>query len=476
MQKGIEEVCAQVLDKITPKEEERLRIEALARELEKKTSYAAREFSVEAAVRLEGSIAKDTWLSGEPDIDIFMRMPTIIPRKSLGAIALKIARKAVEGSRQVERFAEHPYLEAFVDNVRVNIVPCYDTKRGEWLSATDRTPYHTDYVKRRLSPKMRGEVRLLKKFMKGISVYGAEIKMGGFSGYLCELLIIHCGSFVNVLKAFAKYKKQMIMDIEGYFQGSEDELQLLFQEPLIIVDPVDKGRNVASAVQPQKLYTFVAASRIFLEKPNVKFFYPSETKALIPKELKESLATRGSAILLITFGKVDAVPDVLWGQLYKSQRALTKLLQLNDFKPLRCATWSNEENLNMFLFELENRLLSPIKKHLGPPMEKETDCRNFLTKHMRNQSVVSGPYIEDERWVVELQRKHVDAVALLKEKLMDGGRNVGVAKEISQVLSRGFRIYVDEEIADIYEENGDFATFLTAFLSGKPKWLENAHV
>ncbi|MGB9853938.1 MAG: CCA tRNA nucleotidyltransferase [Candidatus Bathyarchaeales archaeon] len=473
MQKEIEEICAQVLNKITPKKEERSKIEALARELEKKVLDAAKEFNVEATVRLEGSVAKDTWLSGEPDIDIFMRMPTTIPRKSLGEIALKIARKATEGSKQVERFAEHPYLEAFVDNVRVNIVPCYDTKHGEWLSATDRTPYHTDYVKKCLSPKMHGEVRLLKKFMKGIGVYGAEIKIGGFSGYLCELLIICYMSFVNVLKAFAKYKKQMIIDIEGYYRGSEDELQLLFQEPLIIVDPVDKGRNVASAVQPQKLYTFIAASRAFLEKPDVKFFYPPETKALKTKELKESLAKRGSAVLFIAFGKVDAVPDVLWGQLYKSQRSLTKLLQLNDFKPLRCAAWSNEENLNMFLFELESRFLPPIKKHLGPPMEKEGDCKNFLAKHMGNQSVVSGPYIEDGRWVVELQRKHVDAVALLNEKLMDGGRNAGVAKEVSQVLSQGFRIYVNEEIAEIYEENGDFAKFLTEFLSGKPKWLEN---
>ncbi len=474
MPKGIEEVCAQVLGKIMPKEEERSKIEALARTLERRVTSAAEEFKVAATVRLEGSVAKDTWLSGEPDIDIFMRMPKTIPRKSLGEIALKIARKATEGSKQVERFAEHPYLEAFVDNVRVNIVPCYETKRGEWLSATDRTPYHTDYVKKRLSPKMRGEVRLLKKFMKGIGVYGAEIKIGGFSGYLCELLVIHYMSFVNVLKASAKYKKPMIIDIEGYYKGSEDELRLLFQEPLIIVDPVDRGRNVASAVQPQKLYTFVAASRAFLEKPTVKFFYPQETKALTLKELRESLSKRGSAILFAAFGKVDAVPDVLWGQLYKSQRALTKLLQLNGFKPLRCATWSDEGNLNMFVFELENRFLPLIKKHLGPPLEKESDCRNFLAKYLGNQGVVSGPYLEDGRWVVELKRKHVDALVLLNEKLADGGRNTGLAKEISHVLNQGFKIYVNEEIAEIYEGNSDFAKFLTEFLSGKPKWLENS--
>jgi hypothetical protein len=40
------------------------------------------------------------------------------------------------------------------------------------------------------------------------------------------------------------------------------------------------------------------------------------------------------------------------------------------------------------------------------------------------------------------------------------------------VLQKGFKIFVNEEIAEIYEKDSDFAKFLTEFLSGKPKWLE----
>lgn len=469
----MEDVCKIVLEKVTPPEKERVKIEALAKDLERKVAQAAEEFGVKASVRLEGSVAKDTWLSGEPDIDIFMRLPITIPRKSLGEIALKIARKATEGAKHVERFAEHPYLEAFVNGVRVNIVPCYDAKPGEWLSATDRTPYHTDYVKKRLDPHMHGEVRLLKKFMKGIDVYGAEIKVGGFSGYLCELLIIHYGSFASALKAFAQFKQPIVLDIEGHYRGREDELQLLFREPLVMVDPVDRGRNVASAVQPQKLYTMVAAARAFMERPHLNFFYPPETKPLATRALKESLHKRGSTLIFVVFRYVDAVPDVLWGQLYRSQRSLTRLLQLNDFNPLRAVAWSDEKNLNMFVFELENRFLPLAKKHLGPPMDKEKDCKNFLAKHVSSQNTVAGPFVEGDRWVVIIRRKYVDAVALLKEKLMDGGRNAGIAKEISQTLAEGFKIYVNDEISEVYEKSGEFAKFLTDFLLGKPKWLEN---
>jgi len=475
MQERIEKVCTTVLERITPKKGERAKLEALAEKLEKKVVSASKEFGVEAEVRVEGSVAKDTWLSREPDIDVFMRVPTTIPRKSLGDICLKIARKATEGSKQIERFAEHPYLEAIVDNTRVNIVPCYKVKRGEWLSATDRTPFHTDYMKKRLEVQIRGEVRLLKKFMNGIGVYGAEIKVGGFSGYLCELLILHHKSFINTLKAFAQHKKRIVIDIEGYYEGREKELGLLFKEPLVIIDPVDKGRNVASAVQSQKLYTVIAAARAFLKNPNQKFFYPLQTVALPAKALKQKLQKRGPTIIFLNFGKVDAVPDILWGQLYKSQRSLHKLVQLSGFTVLRDLPWSDEKTVNMFMFELEERFISPVKKHLGPPLEKEHECEKFLQKHMSSPNAVSGPYIEDGRWVVELRRKYTDGVVLLNEKLKDGGRSAGVAEKISKVLRKGFRVFVNNEIIEVYKKNSGFARFLTEFLSGKPRWLEAAH-
>ncbi|MEM2093471.1 MAG: CCA tRNA nucleotidyltransferase, partial [Candidatus Bathyarchaeia archaeon] len=316
MQVEIAEICNQVLKRITPNEEDRGKIEALAERLKERVASVAKDFGVEALVRVEGSVAKDTWLREEPDIDIFMRLPTSIPRQSLGETALKIARKALEGYRQVERFAEHPYLEAFVDDVRVNVVPCYMTVPGEWLSATDRTPYHTDYVNNHLSWKMRNEVRLLKRFMKGIGVYGAEIKTGGFSGYLCELLILHYGSFINLLKAFAQYRKRLVIDVKKHYGDSLDELDLLFPEPLVIVDPVDKGRNVASAVQPQKLFTLIVASRAFLKNPSLNFFYPPETMPLPADKLVETIERRGSHMIFIIFEGIDAAPDVLWGQLY----------------------------------------------------------------------------------------------------------------------------------------------------------------
>jgi tRNA nucleotidyltransferase (CCA-adding enzyme) len=470
----IEEILEDVLRRITPEKKERDKIRVLSEKLERKVASASSELSVKVKVRVEGSVAKDTWIGEEPDIDIFMRVAKTIPRKSLGDVCLRIARKATAGSKQIERFAEHPYLEAVVDGTRVNIVPCYEVKQGEWLSATDRTPFHTDYMKKHLNVQMQAEVRLLKKFMKGIGVYGAEIKIGGFSGYLCELLILHYKSFMDTLKAFAQYRQRMVIDIEGFFKSRQREIDLLFDEPLVVVDPVDKARNVASAVRVQRLYTLVAAAQVFLKKPSFNFFYPPKTAPLSAGKMRQELKNRGSAIVFVTLGKVDAVPDILWGQLYKSQRSLRKLVELSDFKVLRDLPWSDEKGLNMFVFELEHCWVSSVKMHLGPPLEKEKECERFIAKHQSKLGTVSGPYVEDGRWVVLVRRKFTDASMLLREKLKEGGRNTGVAEQISHVLKKEFKVLVNEEIIDIYEKNRKFAAFLTEFLLGKPKWLEAA--
>ncbi|MCW4004045.1 MAG: CCA tRNA nucleotidyltransferase [Candidatus Bathyarchaeota archaeon] len=471
MQK-IETVTKRVLAKITPKKEERAKIEALSRKLEQKIAEACQSEGVSAVVRVEGSVAKDTWLSENPDIDVFMRLPTSIPRENLGDVGLKIARKAAGGAVQVERFAEHPYLEIFVDGYRVDIVPCYDAKAGEWQSATDRTPYHTDYIKEHLDKKLLGDVRLLKAFMAGVGVYGAEIKVGGFSGYLCELLIMKFGSFAGVLEAFAGYNRQVVIDIEGFYAKREKELPLLFPEQLVIVDPVDKGRNVASAVQPHKLYTFIGAARAFLKKPDEAFFFPPEGQSLSPVKVRRNLKNRGSSTVFLVINQLNAVPDVLWGQLYRSQRSLRKLIELNDYRVLRDAVWSNEKNRSIFVFELEAQVLPNVKKHLGPPLEREEECEKFLAKYSASKGVVSGPYVEDGRWVVVVPRKNVDVAALLQEKLADGGKNAGVAELIAKSVRKSFKVLVNEEVLPVYKREEDFAVFLTEFLVGKPFWLK----
>ena len=475
MEKKLSTFTQRILKKITPKKEEYAKIDSLSRELEEKILLVCQQEGVSAVVRAEGSVAKDTWLSGNPDIDIFMRLSTSIPRKNLGTVGLKIAKQAASSLRQVERFAEHPYLQVYVDGYRVDIVPCYNAKSGEWQSATDRTPYHTDYIKSHMRKELLGEVRLLKKFMAGIGVYGAELMVGGFSGYLCELLIMKYNSFEGTINAFAQYNRKIVIDIEGVYADRKNELSLLFPEPLVIVDPVDKGRNVASAVQAQKLYTFIGAAREFLKNPSDTFFYPPKPLVFSSKALLGHLERRGSSLLFLVIDELAVVPDVLWGQLYRTKRSIRTLLELNDFHVLRDSVWSNENSGSIFIFELDQHVLPNVRKHLGPPLDRAVECEKFLAKYSQNSQVISGPTIEGGRWVVELPRKSTNASLLLKDKLVDGGKNAGVADLIVQLIQKNLKILVNGEVLEVYDSSGNFAEVLTDFLSGKPFWLKTGN-
>jgi hypothetical protein len=75
---------------------------------------------------------------------------------------------------------------------------------------------------------------------------------------------------------------------------------------------------------------------------------------------------------------------------------------------------------------------------------------------------------------VNLPRNYVDACELLRAKLQDGGKKLGVADLVAKALKESFSVKVNEEIADIYQQNEDFAIFLTDFLDGKPSWLKAA--
>jgi len=467
---SLEEIRAKVLKRVKPSESDQKKVQALAKKLTEKVEKAAKQKEIEADVRVEGSVAKNTWLKDCPEIDVFMRIPTTTPREAFGTVCLEIAKKATAGYKQIERFAEHPYLEAIVDDVWVNIVPCYRVKQGKWVSATDRTPFHTDYVKPLLDEQMGEEVRLLKRFMKGIGVYGAEIKVGGFSGYLCELLVLNYGSFVEVLRSAGNWKKRTIIDHKGHYERIE-EVKKIFAEHLVMVDPVDKGRNVAAATIKEKLDEYIAASRAFLKNPDIKFFYPQETQTLNATELVNKINARGSTIVFIKFEGASAVPDVLWGQLYKSQRALRKIITQHDFKILRDNVWGNEKNLNIFVFEIENRYIPNMKHHLGPPLQKRQECENFLRKHVGADLTVSGPRIEEGRWVADVKRSYIDVAKLLKEKLGDGGRREGIAELVSKAVAESLEVLVNDQVLKLYCAYPEFAKFLTQYLKGKPRWL-----
>jgi tRNA nucleotidyltransferase (CCA-adding enzyme) len=133
---------------------------------------------------LGGSFAKGTWVTEDRDLDIFVKIDLSAEKKEFEDLGIRIGRLALGDYTPYLRYSEHPYVEAKVDDVRINIVPCYDVKQGDWKSAADRSPFHTIFMREKLSDTMKSHVRILKMFLKSIGIYGAQLSVGGFSGYV----------------------------------------------------------------------------------------------------------------------------------------------------------------------------------------------------------------------------------------------------------------------------------------------------
>jgi tRNA nucleotidyltransferase (CCA-adding enzyme) len=457
----MEELLARILRRIEPTEEDRRRAESLSSRLVSSLSELLGREGVEGEVRVEGSFAKDTWLRGENDLDLFVLLPPQAGEEGLRRV-VEVA-KGLRG-RKRERYAEHPYLQLEVEGYRVEVVPCFRVERAEErCSAVDRTPFHTRYVLERLDEGKRREVRLLKGFMMGIGCYGAELSVGGFSGYLCELLILHAGSFRGLLEEARRWGPGTVVDPEGFYPDPSKARLLFPDQPLVVVDPVDRTRNVAAAVSLPKLCTFVLACREFLRRPSERFFFPRPPRELKRGELWRLMRRRGTEFLCLAFRTPPVVEDVLHPQLRKAERALSFALGERGFEVVRSEVWSGR--LSLILLEVFPPSLPPLQLRRGPPLPVSEE--DFLGKYLGKKGTWAGPYVDQEgRPVFEVERREREAARVLEERVREGR---GLGKHVEEALSRGFRIYRGREVLELCREEG-FSLFLSEYLTRCLPW------
>jgi tRNA nucleotidyltransferase (CCA-adding enzyme) len=443
---SLSEIRTEVLRQVRPTAQDRARQEDISRSILERIDLLARSRGLCIRAILVGSASRGTWLAGDHDLDIFLGMPE---GSNLGD-ALDLAREVAP--EHEEKYAEHAYVHAFVDGFEIDLVPCYLVEDASRLmSAVDRTPFHAKYVASRIAG-LEDDVLLLKQFMKGIGVYGSELKTGGFSGYLTELLVLSYGSFEEVLMKACSWRPGEIIDLEGH-------ARVRHKEPLVVVDPVDPRRNVAAALTIKKMFQFVTASRCFLLGPHLDFFFSSAIEPLSDEELLMYVQERGSNFILIEFQAPDVVEDVLFPQLRKAEDAVKALLDRYGFSLLRSDVGSYGGKA-VLLFEMDVWQLSKVSRHSGPPAWEAEHLGRFLEAHPHT---MSGPYIEGDRAVVEIPRRYTLASDLLACEI----NGLSLGRHLTGAVRKGHNIYVGKELAGIKEK--DFRIFMARYLKARDR-------
>ncbi len=437
----------EVLAEIKPTSAEVKAVRRAASELREYIGKAAREANIPGEPLVVGSVAKDTFLK-QPEIDIFVTFPPETLREDLERWGLELGAVLEEPTR---RYAEHPYTRGRFKGYDADVVPCYRLDRtSDRMSAVDRTPFHLEYVKERL--KAKDEVRLLKQFMMGIGTYGAEARVEGFSGYLCELLILQYGSFLDVLKEARSWRPQVQLRLEA-------EPQREFEESLVFVDPVDGQRNAASAVSLSSLSTFVLAAREYVQGGRREFFFPPEPKPRSRAELEREMKNRGTRIIMAVSSVPDLPEDVLYPQVRKAEQAIVDFLSSSDFRILKSMPFLIEDRW-FVLVEVESGQLPPVMKHYGPPPWLE-NAHDFTDKWRHSERLVNGPYVESDRLVVEITRHYVDAADALRSSLT----SLSLGKHLDEEVRAEFSVLEGNGIL-----SGGHESVLSKFLDRRLPW------
>ncbi|MDG6225499.1 MAG: nucleotidyltransferase domain-containing protein [Candidatus Thermoplasmatota archaeon] len=443
------EARSEVLRSISPTPEEIEMVEGATIALLDRIDGAIEDQDIpDARTVLTGSVAKGTYLK-DPDLDVFVLFPIGTDPDIMKEKGLLIGSKVLEDADL--SYAQHPYMHGRFMGFETDVVPAMDIPKGERIiTAVDRTPHHTEFINRNLDPGARQDVMLLKAFLKGIGSYGAEDTVSGFSGYLTELFILALGSFEGAIEYLASLPvirrpplRSEESGAEHILPGSVPPLDMasiakgsassrdgwakeLMGSPLILRDPVDPDRNVASPLSGQTLAHTAGCAADLVREPGPRPFHPFSVRPHDPDKLKDTLTVPS-----LYFDLPPGPPSRVHSQIKSSMNRLSKALVREGFSraviayrlefpwgyPIdgaylkgRAVWYSSIDRPQLrFRPRTEPEVLDRSFRHSGPPVGHplEGDFR----KRWEGKTVSS----ESGRLYVMIQRRTVDPLTLAME-------------------------------------------------------------
>ncbi|MDQ2073504.1 CCA tRNA nucleotidyltransferase [Haloarcula sp. NS06] len=452
--------------RVSPTDDERAQLQRVADAVMADAEAAIADLPVEAEVVQVGSTARGTWTAGDRDVDVFVCFPPSIERETLEEYGLAVGHDVLPDGRG--EYAEHPYVVGEREGYAVDLVPCYAVEDAtEIQSAVDRTPFHTRYLQERLDDTSAAEVRVAKQFLKGIGVYGSDLRTRGFSGYLTELLVLEFGGFRAFLEAVADWHPPVRLDPEDH--GSET-----FDDPLVVIDPTDPERNVAAVLSETNVATLQHYARDLLAEPRASLFTEDDPDPFEAAEVEAAVSQRETTPVALRFAAPDVVDDQLWPQLRKSLGGLCSELDRREFEVLRSAAFvedgsgeaepvanENQERDAVLLLEFSVAERPAVERHEGPPVHVREHASGFFEKY-DDDPEVAGPFIDGDRYVVERQRAFTTATGFLSS---DAVYDVGLGRRIESALENGYEVLVGTDIAVLAD---GFGVDLASYFDPKP--------
>ncbi len=384
-----------VLDKYKPDSSLKKKAQAFMSLLQKSLDKQ----NIIAQVTLGGSLAKNTYLQNDFDADIFVRFDMRYDDAQLSQLlfqtltSVSIPYEKVHGSRD--------YAQLTHESISYEIIPvCKITKPSQARNVTDMSFMHVTWVNEHTAnTSLCDEIRLLKVFCKAQRIYGAESYIGGFSGHILDILVIHYGGFLEVLEASQHWKKKEVIDVQNHYNGKNIRINpsKIEMSPLIIIDPILALRNASAALTQDKYILFRKCAKAFLQNPSITFFTKSPLRITNPK----------GSVCKIELFPLDGKKDVVGAKLKKVVEYIRKTLVKNEFTVFDyCWEWDTKNQAVAF-FDCDTTLLSKEQIIKGPPLTLTHRVESF-------QKVHTNTYTQNNTIYALKKRAYRDSHSCLK--------------------------------------------------------------
>lgn len=392
-------VRKEVLSKIVPSKAERLKVLKSVKSFLDSVNKSLKKNKISAKAVLGGSYAKDTWLSGDYDVDVFVKFHLKYKEQSISDLlerALKPFKfERLHGSR------DYFWVR---DEVKYELVPVLDIgKAKDAVNVTDFSPLHVAWVNKK-GKKFKDDIRLVKKFCKASKCYGAESYIRGFSGHVVDILTIYYGGFEKLIKAATKWSPKVVLDYNNALKGKA--LLVLNKSktegPLVLVDPVQPNRNAAAALTDENFYRFIDAAKAYVKTPSLDCFEEKEVDF-------EKLRKKGHVVKVGVLSLIDK-EDVAGTKFVRAFEFIRE--RLSDFV-VKDSGWSwNRDDEGQWWFLLDKRELPKVMDWMGPPLKIEPAVKEFRRRY-------SKTFVKDGRVWAKIDREETRPEQVVKNLFKD---------------------------------------------------------
>lgn len=237
----------------------------------------------------------------------------------------------------------------------------------------------------------------------------------------------------------------MLLDPKGKGVLKDKSFAGRFHSQFVVIDPIDRNRNVAAGVSTESLAKFVILCGAFLNNPSIAFFHKKAAMSGGAAALRRFSKEAGLELYVVAAKVPDKSEDIVWPQLRRVSDIIEYHASKHGFSIYFSLQAISKRSGLLAFFAPRQELTSIL--HKGPSTFNTKALGAFLAAHRKALAFLAS----GETLSALEQNRYSSLGGFMKD--VAAGRVVGRRKDVALVGSRLFINTVPDRYAGpVYAE------------------------